>query len=174
MGISPTNALAILPRIPAESANTSAIPANESFHDALHAASSEKADSPSKIAGVAKQFEALMVGQMMKAAREASGGNWLGSGDDQEDQTGSMMMDLAEQGFSQAIAARGGLGIAKMVTASLERHAKTPSSDSETPAAQVMNTTNTLEHATQRGSTGPAALPALPPLPALGLAVPRR
>lgn len=80
-----------------------------------------------------------MIGQMLKSAREASGGGWLGNEDDQDDQTGSLVMELGEQGLSQAIAAHGGLGIAKMVTANLERghskseasQAKTPSSDSE-------------------------------------------
>jgi Rod binding domain-containing protein len=69
---------------------------------------------------------------MLKAARESSGGGWLGNEDDQDDQTGSLVMEMAEQGFSQAMAARGGLGIAKMVTANLERGpSKTASSDAE-------------------------------------------
>jgi Rod binding domain-containing protein len=107
----------------------------ETFDQALAEASSKK---PDKIAESAKQFEALMIGQMLKSAREASGGGWMWNEDDQEDQTGSMIMEMAEQGFSQAMAARGGLGIAKMVTANLERHhAKTPSSDSETPPIQT-------------------------------------
>ena len=92
-------------------------------------AASDKTDTPEKVAGAAKQFEALMIGQMLKTAREASGGGWLGNEEDQDDQTGSMMMELAEQGLSQAMAAHGGLGIAKMVTAHLGRHdTKTASS----------------------------------------------
>src|SRR3984885_763734 len=122
------------------------LPANESFHQAFRSASdkaaSDKTDTPEKISGVAKQFEALMIGQILKSAREASGGGWLGNETDQDDQTGSLVMELGEQGLAQALAAHGGLGIAKMVTASLERstghsaasHAKTPSSDSETPS----------------------------------------
>jgi Rod binding domain-containing protein len=117
------------------------IPANESFHQEFQSASG-KTDTPEKISGVAKQFEALMIGQILKSAREASGGGWLGNESDQDDQTGSLVMELGEQGLAQALAAHGGLGIAKMVTASLERstahgassHAKTPSSDSETPS----------------------------------------
>jgi Rod binding domain-containing protein len=106
----------------------------ESFHDALAAES----DKHGKIADTAKQFEALMIGQMLKTARESSGGGWLDSEDDQEDQTGSLVMEMAEQGFSQAMAARGGLGIAKMVTQNLERgQARIPSSDSETTPAPV-------------------------------------
>jgi len=105
----------------------------ESFHEALAAVSSKQSN---KIADSAKQFEALMIGQMLKSARESSGGGWLGNEDDQDDQTGSLVMEMAEQGFSQAMAARGGLGIAKMVTENLDRsHAKTPSSDSAAPPA---------------------------------------
>jgi len=114
--------------------NNSPIPDNESFHQALESASAEK-DTPEKISGVAKQFEALMIGQMLKSAREANGGGWLSDEDSQDDQTGSLVMELAEQGFSQAIAARGGLGIADMVSKQIERgEAKTPSSDSAPPA----------------------------------------
>lgn len=121
------------------------IPENETFHQALESAAdktgSGKTDTPEKILGAAKQFEALMVGQILKTAREASGGGWLGNEDDQDDQTGSLVMEMAEQGLSQAIAARGGLGIAKMVTANLERghsdagagQAKIPSSDARFP-----------------------------------------
>jgi flagellar protein FlgJ len=108
---------------------TAAAADGETFHQVLDAESSKQ---PDKIAEVSKQFEALMIGQMLKSARESSGGGWLGNEDDQDDQTGSLVMEMAEQGFSQAMAARGGLGIAKMVTANLEHgRAKTPSSDSE-------------------------------------------
>ena len=132
--------------------NGALIPDNESFHQALQTASdkagSDKTDTPEKISGVAKQFEALMIGQILKTARESSGGGWLDSEDDQEDQTGSMVMEMAEQGFSQAIAARGGLGIAKMVTANIERgesksatrQATTASSDSEAPTQLLPHT----------------------------------
>ncbi len=133
-------ALTAIPRSPTSSANSAAIPENETFHHALKSAS----DTPEKIAGVAKQFEALMIGQMLKTAREGSGGGWFGNEDDQDDQTGSLVMDMAEQGFSQAMAARGGLGIAKMLTANLERgQAKTPSSDSEAPAPPSLKSMQT-------------------------------
>ena len=127
----------MLPR----SSNPAAIPENASFHDAMESAA-KKTDSPEKIAGAAKQFEALMVGQILKTARESSGGGWLSDEDDQDDGTGSLVMEMAEQGFAQAIAARGGLGIAKMVTINLERgeskhDAKTPSSDSQAQPAST-------------------------------------
>ncbi len=140
ISISPATDLAASSWALPQSPNSAAIPANESFHQAFRSASdkaaSDKTDTPEKISGVAKQFEALLIGQMLKSAREASGGGWLGNEDGQDDQTGSLVMELGEQGLSQAIAAHGGLGIAKMVTANLERgHAKTASSDSEAPPA---------------------------------------
>jgi flagellar protein FlgJ len=135
--LSPATALAAFSPKPATPTDSAVISENETFHHALKSA----ADTPGKISGVAKQFEALMIGQMLKSARDASGGGWLGSDDDQDDQTGSLVMDMAEQGLSQAMAARGGLGIAKMVTANLERgQAKTASSDSEAPPPVSTNT----------------------------------
>jgi Rod binding domain-containing protein len=86
----------------------------ETFHQVLAQAST----SSEKLAGAAKQFEALIMGQVLKTARESSDGGWLGTG---EDQTGQLALELAEQQFAQALSARGGLGIAKLVTANLGR-----------------------------------------------------
>jgi Rod binding domain-containing protein len=113
-------ALTAIPRGVGTRSNGADIPENETFHSTLQSAA-DKTDTPEKISGVAKQFEALMIEQMLKSARDTSGGGWLGSDDDQGDQTGSLVMDMAEQSLSQAMAARGGMGIAKMVTANLER-----------------------------------------------------
>ena len=73
---------------------------------------------PEKIGDAAKQFEALLIEQMLRSARESGSGDWSGSG---EDQTGSTMCELAEQQFAQLLASKGGLGLAKLVTAGLER-----------------------------------------------------
>jgi len=108
-------------------------PGGISFQDALDQASSP---SPSKIADAAKQFEALMLGQILKTARESSDGGWLGTGGDH---SGELALDMAEQQFAQAMSAKGGLGIAKMVTSGLERGAAkaarsgSPTSDPATP-----------------------------------------
>ena len=108
-----------------------------SFHDALSQAASS--DQPSKIDDAAKQFEALMLGQILKAARESSDGGWLGTG---EDDSGQLALDMAEQQFAQAMSSNGGLGIAKLVTAGLNRGtAKAATSGS--PAATPATPTNT-------------------------------
>jgi flagellar protein FlgJ len=91
------------------------------FHEILSRATT-KTD---KVSDTAKQFEALVVGQVLKAAREASQGGWLG-GD--SDETGELTLEMAEQGFAQALAARGAMGIAKLVTPMLRRAETTPAS----------------------------------------------
>lgn len=74
------------------------------------------ADTPAKIKDAASQFEAMLVGQMLRSARENTSEDSQGSN--------STYMELAEQQFAQALTARGGIGIAKMVVAQLgERNA---------------------------------------------------
>ena len=96
--------------------------------------------APSKIADAAKQFEALMLAELLKTSRESSDGGWLGTG---EDQAGGLALDMAEQQFAQAMSARGGLGIAKMVTAGLERGvAKAAKSGSPTSNHAIPSSTD--------------------------------
>lgn len=95
---------------------------------------------PDKVTDAARQFEALVVGQVLKAAREASDGGWLGTGDDQ---TGELALEMAEQGFAQAIASKGALGIAKMVTPKLRRdEAKAASSSTQSPLVPASKDSN--------------------------------
>ncbi|MBZ5610070.1 MAG: hypothetical protein LAP38_17545 [Acidobacteriia bacterium] len=108
--------------------NKQANESGESFEQVLARASNETG----KVADAAKQFEALIAGQVLKAAREASDGGWLGTSDDQ---TGELALEMAEQGFAQALAARGGLGVSKAVVASLHRSAAKDAS-SGPPAAR--------------------------------------
>ncbi len=101
-------------------------------------ASRSGSSNPSKVADAAKQFEALMLGQILKASHDSSDGGWLGTGDDQ---AGSLAVEMAEQQFAQAMSAKGGLGIAKLVTSGLERGAAkaaksgSPASNQATPTS---------------------------------------
>jgi Rod binding domain-containing protein len=79
-------------------------------------------DSPEKIQHAAKDFEAVLINQMLQSAREAGGGGLTGSGDE-ENQQNSALLELGEQQFAQALASNGGLGIAKMVVTGLTKHA---------------------------------------------------
>jgi Rod binding domain-containing protein len=77
-------------------------------------------DTPEAIAKAATQFEALLIGEVMKSAREADGSGW---GDTDEEEAGSTLMEVSEQQMAQALAASGGLGLAKMISAGLSRTA---------------------------------------------------
>ncbi len=77
---------------------------------------SPRAENPGKLRDAAKQFESMLVAQMLKSVRESVTG--LG-GDDGGDNASSTYMEMAEQQFSQALSASGGMGIAKMVVAQL-------------------------------------------------------
>lgn len=64
-----------------------------------------------KLRESAEAFEALLIGQMLKSAREAGGG-WFGGG---EDQAASTATGMAEEHLAQTLASQGGLGLASMV-----------------------------------------------------------
>ena len=66
-------------------------------------------DDPAKIRDAAKQFEALLIGQMMKSMHDSEGG-WLGTG---EDESSSSAMEYGQEIFAQAMASSGGLGLAR-------------------------------------------------------------
>jgi len=76
-------------------------------------------DDPKKVADAAKQFEALLIGQMMKSMKDAEGG-WLGTdGDD----SSSSAMEYGQEIFAQAMAKNGGFGVASMIAKGLEKPA---------------------------------------------------
>ena len=74
-------------------------------------------NDPEKIKQAASQFEALLIGQVLKTMHEGEGEGWLGTG---EDQTASSAMGMADEYFAQSMAKRGGLGLAKMISAGLQ------------------------------------------------------
>lgn len=78
-------------------------------------------DSPEKVRKAATDFEALLIAQLLKSARE-SGGGMTGDADEQ-DETNSTLLELGEQQMAQALSSNGGLGIANMVVAGLTNHA---------------------------------------------------
>ncbi len=66
-----------------------------------------------KLHEAAQQFEALMIGEMMKSVRESSDSGWLGTNGD--DPSTDQATEMAEQHFAKALAMGGGLGLSKMV-----------------------------------------------------------
>jgi Rod binding domain-containing protein len=87
----------------------------------LGAAPEPSAQAPAadpRIADAARQFEALLLTQLLRAAKQGGAEGWLGAG---EDQAASSAMEFAEECFAQALAAQGGLGLANLITAQLSR-----------------------------------------------------
>ena len=75
-----------------------------------------KPDDPAKVRGAAQQFEALLIGQMMRSVRE-SGSGWLGSGGDS---SGDCATEYAEQQFATVMSQQGGLGLTNLISRGLE------------------------------------------------------
>ncbi|MFN3322177.1 MAG: hypothetical protein ACK5AZ_01670 [Bryobacteraceae bacterium] len=77
-----------------------------------------KRDDPETIREAARQFEALLIAQMLRAMREdGAGAGWMGTGDDQ---SAASLMEFAEEQLAQVLAANGGLGMARMLVDGLE------------------------------------------------------
>ena len=71
------------------------------------------ANNQQKGVAAAKDFEALLIGQMLRSARE-EGSGWLGTDDDD---AGSTAYSLGEDQLAKAMAAGGGLGLSKVIAA---------------------------------------------------------
>jgi Rod binding domain-containing protein len=88
---------------------------------------SQPADNPKTIEGAAKQFEALLIGQILKSADE-SRSDGLG---DEKDSASESMRDLANQQMAQLIANHGGLGLTKMIVRGLNQGVENAHSSSQ-------------------------------------------
>jgi len=74
-------------------------------------------DDPAKVKNAAQQFEALLIGQMMKSMQDSEGG-WLGTG---EDDSSSSAMEYGQEIFAQAMAQNGGLGLTNLIVNGLQK-----------------------------------------------------
>ena len=77
------------------------------------AAEGKRPDDPAKVREAAQQFEALLIGQLLREAR-TGGGGWLGSGD------GDCATEFGEQQLAEAMAKGGGLGLADLIASGLK------------------------------------------------------
>src|SRR5882672_10121756 len=70
-----------------------------------------------KRAGASKDFEALLIGQMLRSVRE-EGSGWLDTGDDQ---ASSAAFGLGEEQLARAITSRGGFGLSRVIEEGLRK-----------------------------------------------------
>ncbi len=73
-------------------------------------------DTPEAIKKAATEFEALLIGEVLKTSREADGSGWMGT---DEEEAGSSLSELSEQQISQSLANGGGFGLSKMISGGL-------------------------------------------------------
>jgi Rod binding domain-containing protein len=74
--------------------------------------------SSTKLHTAAQQFEALMIGELLKTARADDEDGALGEG---EDSGADSAMDMAQSQFATALANRGGLGLAPIIEKTMSR-----------------------------------------------------
>ena len=96
----------------------------------------ETRSSPAKIENAAKQFESLLIGQILKSMHEAGSAGWLGGG---EDQSADSAMELAEEQFAQALASRGGLGLSQLIARGLSAESRNDTPVSPKPMGGEVN-----------------------------------
>ena len=91
---------------------------------------------PDKLHKAAQEFEALLVGQMLKSARPDGSDGWLGSGDSGADDSA---MDMAESQLTNALSSGRGIGLASVIERDMRKSgaqntAETPPANSATSA----------------------------------------
>jgi Rod binding domain-containing protein len=84
---------------------------------------------PAKLAEAARQFEALMIGELLKSA-DGDKSTWLG---DDADNASETAMGMAQTQLAQAMASRGGFGLASTIERAMTRPA------SSAPDAAAIN-----------------------------------
>lgn len=105
------------------------------------AASGSVSKNDKALKDAASQFEALLIGQLLKSA-SGDGAGW--GLDGEEDDANSTLVELSQEQFSRALASSGGLGFAQMALKNLAKPASAP-----TPS-------NALEPVSPAASPAPA------------------
>jgi len=75
-------------------------------------------DSPEAVAKAASQFESLLISQLLQSARGSDGESWMGT---DANEAGATLTEMSEQALSTALASKGGLGLAKLITTGLQK-----------------------------------------------------
>ncbi len=90
-------------------------------------------EHPVSVREAAAQFEALLIAQMLKAAREGSSAGCSG---EEEDDASASALAMAEEHLAQVLAAGGGLGLARLVITGLTNESGGPNAGTAKPPSQ--------------------------------------
>ena len=77
---------------------------------------------PGKLVQAAKQFESLLVSQLLKSSTEGHEDGVFGSGSSES----ASLMEMAQEQFAQAISSQGGLGLADLIVRQVDPSSATP------------------------------------------------
>ncbi|MGC9199485.1 MAG: hypothetical protein ACP5E5_11205 [Acidobacteriaceae bacterium] len=103
---------------------------------AKQTASSAGEDKDAKIDQAAEQFEAILVGTWLKEAEQSFALAPGEDGDSDPDAGGQQMMGLGVQSLSEALAASGGIGIARMIATAMRAKVAKVDASHAVPSAQ--------------------------------------
>jgi flagellar protein FlgJ len=95
---------------------SSILPGSAAASSAVIPSATSKRQDPDKIHDAAQQFEALLMGQILRSARQSSG--WLGT---DADPSAECATDFAEQQFATVLSQQGGLGLADLIAKGLKQ-----------------------------------------------------
>lgn len=111
----------------AVSASAAAPAASEST-----AATAAAAPENRRLKQAATDFEGLLVAQLLRHARQAGDGGWMGTG---EDKSSESMMEMAEESLARMMASQGCLGLASLMQQGVAQQEARTAADT-TPATQ--------------------------------------
>lgn len=94
--------------------------------------SSTAAPENRRLKQAATDFEGLLVAQLLRHARQAGDGGWMGTG---EDKSSESMMEMAEESLARMMASQGCLGLASLMQQGVTQQ-EARAATVTTPAAQ--------------------------------------
>jgi Rod binding domain-containing protein len=117
---------------------------------AVRVANSERSNSVSptrdtnaereRVQKAARDFEALLVAQMLKSAREGSSGAFSGT---ESDQATESILEMGEQQIANLLAASGGLGLSTLLVSGLSKQSEGDPIDPQTTPSEATFATKT-------------------------------
>ena len=95
--------------------------------------------TPERVAAAAKEFEAVLIEQMLKEARTSSGLS------EEQDQASATLREIADQQFARLIASQGGLGVTKVLLESLKKNDAPSAEPAAAPGLDTPKTEKTTK-----------------------------
>jgi Rod binding domain-containing protein len=99
-----------------------------------------QSNGSSRLHKAAQDFESLLIGEMLKSAREEGTDGWLGSGEGTGDDSA---MDMAESQLANALSSGGGIGLAKTIERAMDKASVQNNAETQ-PAGSAVSSLKSL------------------------------